>query len=123
MPSSIAAIRRRSRSCVKFSLAVVHSLEFAAINRDAGAIEQVQVAAERDEPAAHAPDRWAIVAAEVSDGFEIGPKLPDKPNQLDIALALALQPARRLNLVEIAVDIDLEHRRRMIAPAGRSPPG
>ena len=47
--------------------------------------------------------------------FEIGPQLLHQPNQLDIALALALNPARRLNLVEITVNVDLELRRRMIA--------
>jgi hypothetical protein len=46
-------------------LAIVHSLELAAVDRDAGFVEQVQIAAERDEPAANAPDRRAIVAAEI----------------------------------------------------------
>ena len=52
-------------------LAIVHSLELAAVDRDAGFVEQVQIAAERDEPAANAPDRRAIVAAEIGNGFEV----------------------------------------------------
>jgi hypothetical protein len=36
----------------------------------------MQVAVERDEPAAHAPDRRTIIAAEIGDGFEIGVKPP-----------------------------------------------
>ena len=36
-----------------------------------------------------------------------------------IALALALEPAARRDAVEIAINVDLEHRRRMIARAAR----
>ncbi len=65
--------------------------------------------------AAHRLDGLAIVAAEVGDGLEVGRKLAGQPHQLDVAARLALQPPARLHLVEIAVEIELQQRRRMIA--------
>jgi len=78
-------------------------------------VEKVEVAAERDEPAAYLADRCAVVPAEVGNRLEVGRELAREPHQLDVASALALQSTRRLHLVEIAVEVDLEHRRRMIA--------
>ena len=60
-------------------------------------------------------DRGAVVAAEVGDGLEVGREFARQPHQLDVATRFALQPPARLHLVEIAVDIQLEQRRRMIA--------
>src|SRR5436190_2616909 len=43
-----------------------------------------------------------------------------QPHHLDIAPSLALEPAARLNPVEIAVDVELQQDRRVIRrPAGR----
>jgi hypothetical protein len=95
--------------------AVVHGLELAAVSREAGVVTQVQVPAKRDKPRHTLRIAGPLPAAEIGDGFEIGPYLPHQPNQLDIAQAFALQPARRLNLVEITVNVDLELRRQMIA--------
>ena len=38
-----------------------------------------------------------------------------EPHHLEIALALALQPPARLDAVEIAVDVELEVQRRVVA--------
>ena len=44
-----------------------------------------------------------------------------EPNQLHVTLRLALQAPARLNAAQIAVDVDLEQRRRMVrGPAGVS---
>ena len=42
------------------------------------------------------------------------------PEQLEMATAFAFQPARRLNLIDIAVDVEPEQRRGMIAGLARS---
>ena len=43
-----------------------------------------------------------------------------QPHHLEIAASLALQPPARLDPVEIAINVKLEHRRRMVCwPAGR----
>src|SRR6267142_4052026 len=48
------------------------------------------------------------------------PEPPGQPHHFQIAASLTLQPPARLDPVEIAVDVKLEHRRRMIGrPAGR----
>ena len=60
-----------------------------------------------------------MVLAEISNGFEIGRELARQPDQFEIALALALQAAARRDAVEIAVNIEFEHHRRMVTgPAG-----
>ena len=46
-------------------------------------------------------------------------KATGEPHDLNIAPALALKPAARLNPIEITIDVELEQRRRMIrGPAG-----
>jgi hypothetical protein len=65
-------------------------------------------------------DRGAIVLAEVGDGFVIRRKSPGQPHHLKIPASLTLQLPARLDPVEIAVNVELEHRRRMVRwPAGR----
>ena len=99
--------------------AVVHGLELAAIDRDLGVIEQMHISAQRDEPAAHISDRSAVVLSKVGNRLEVRRELASEPHQLDVAGALALQASRRLDLIEVAVEVDLEHRCWMISgPAG-----
>ncbi len=45
----------------------------------------------------------------------IGNEAARQPHHLDVAPSLALEPSTRLNLVEVAVDIELQQNRRMIA--------
>src|SRR5713101_4865847 len=62
----------------------------------------------------------AVVFAEIGDGFVIRYEPSRQPHHFQIAAGLTLQPPARLDSVEIAVDVELEHRRRMIrGPAGR----
>ena len=57
---------------------------------------------------------------EVGDGFVIRNEPPSQPHHFQIAASLTLQPPARWDPVEIAVNVKLEHRRRMIRrPAGR----
>ena len=95
-------------------------MNFAAVDGNAGLRQQAHLAAQFDESRAHLLDRRAIVLAEVGDGFVIRRQPSGQPHHLNIAAGLALQPPARLDPVEIAVNVELEHRRRMVRrPAGR----
>src|SRR6185436_5370592 len=76
-------------------------------------------AAQRDELAADLTNGLAIVLAEVRDRLEVRRQLPGQPDHLDIALAFPLQASARRNPIKIAVDVELEHRARVIAGSAR----
>lgn len=97
---------------------VVDCLELAAVDRNHGLSEQPQRPAQHDELPAYRPKRRAIVAPKVRDSFEVGCETSGQPHQLDIALRFTLEPTARLNPVQIAVEVDFEHRRWMV---GRTP--
>src|SRR5258708_34539788 len=101
-------------------VATVHGLELTAVDGNAGFRQQAHLAAQGDKARANLLDRGTIVLAEVGDGFVIRNEPPGQPHHLQIAASLTLQPPARLDPIEIAVDVKLEHRRRMIRrPAGR----
>ncbi len=75
---------------------------------------QAHLAAQPDESRANLLNRGAFVLAEVGDGFVIRREPSGQPHHLYIAAGLALQPPARLDPVEIAVNVELEHRRRMV---------
>jgi hypothetical protein len=56
--------------------AVVHRLELADFNRDAGLREQPQSAADRNKPSAHLADGAAVVLAEVGNRLWSGASRP-----------------------------------------------
>ena len=65
------------------------------------------------------PDGTAIVLAEVGNRLVIGSEPARQPHHLNVAPGLTLQPAARLDPIEIAVDVELQQYRRMIRrPAG-----
>ena len=92
----------REAACLR-----IDGFEFAAVDGNELRVEQVDVAIQRDELAADLSDRWPVILAEVRDGFEVGLQLTQQPDQFKIASAFPFQAARRLNLVEIAVEIKL----------------
>ncbi len=96
---------------------IVDRLELAAVDGHQRLGKEVQPAAQHDELAAHGADGAAVVLAEVGDGLEVGRQPPGEPHQLDIALRFALQPPARLDAVQVAVDIQLEQHRRVVAGA------
>src|SRR5262249_46266236 len=101
-------------------VAVVHRLELAAVDRDTGFRQQIHGATERDKPGADLPDRAAVILAEVGNRLVIRRKAPSEPHHLDVPPSLMVEPAARLNPIEIAVDVELQQYRRMIRrPAGR----
>src|SRR5271169_1244153 len=63
---------------------------------------------------------YSLVASRAStprirNGLEVRRQMPRQPDQLDIALALALKATARWDAIEIAIDVYLEKRRRVIA--------
>src|SRR6266702_6189763 len=74
---------------------------------------------ERDKAGAHLPDGAAVVLAEVGNRLVIGNKAAREPHHLNVAPGLMLEPAARLNPIEVAVDVELRQERRMVRrPAG-----
>src|SRR5262249_29409329 len=99
---------------------VIHRLELAAVDRDAGFRQQAHAATERDKTGADLPDGAAVVLAEVGNRLVIRSKSASEPHHLDVPPGLMLEPAARLNPIEVAVDVKLEQYRRMVRrPAGR----
>src|SRR5262249_14580711 len=59
------------------------------------------------------------IFAQIGNRFVIRDKSTGEPHDLNVAPALALEPAARLNPIEITIDVELEQRRRMVrGPAG-----
>ena len=88
-------------------VAVVDSLEPAPVERHDSSREQVEIAAQDHELGTGSADRRSVVATKVGDRLEIRHQPAGQPHQLDVALALPLEPAARLDAVEIAIQIDL----------------
>lgn len=103
----------------KGAVAIVDGLELAPVDGDARFGEQTHVAAQRDELGAHLADRRPIVLAEIGNRFVIRDHSAEKPDHLEIATGLTLQPPARLHPIEIAVDVELEQGRGMIRGPAR----
>ena len=103
----------------KVAVAIVDGLELAPVDGDARFGEQTHVAAQRDELGAHLADRRPIVLAEIGNRFVIRDQSAEKPDHLEIATGLTLQPPARLHPIEIAVDVELEQGRGMIRGPAR----
>ena len=70
--------------------------------------------AQHHELSADLADGLAIVLAEVGYGLEVRLQAASQPNQLDITLAFPFQPPARLHPIKVAVDVNLQQRRRMV---------
>ena len=100
-------------------VAAVDGFELAAIDRNAGFRQQPHLPAQGDELRTDLLDGRAVVLAEIGDGFVIRNEASRQPHHFQIAARLTLQPPARLDPVEIAVDVELEHRRRIIRRPAR----
>src|SRR3954471_22588067 len=92
----------------------VDGLELAAVDRNARLAEQLKPSAQHHELTADLADGLAIVFPEVGYRLEIRHQAARQPNQLDVALTFSLQAPARLHPIEVAVDVNLQQRRRMI---------
>ena len=79
---------------------VVHRFELTAIDRNNGAGEQAQLAAQHHKLGTHRPDRRAIVFAEVGNRLEVRRQPPSQPHQLGIARC-ASRSSRRLDCTRL----------------------
>src|SRR5580692_4912138 len=95
-------------------VAIVDRLELAPVDRNDSPREKVELTAQHDELRARRADRRPAVAAEVGDRLEVRHQSAGQPHQLDVALGLPFEPPARLDAIEIAVEVDLQKRRRMI---------
>jgi hypothetical protein len=86
----------------KILIVVVDRFELAPVNRNARARQQAHLSAMR-----HKLDERLTNRGPVRN------KLAGEPHDLNVAPALALKPAARLNPIEITIDVELEQRRRM----------
>src|SRR5207302_7063550 len=64
-------------------------------------------------------DRRAVLRPEVGQRLEVRGEPANQPHQLEVLTRFPLQPARRLDPVQVTVDVDLEHRRRVVARPAR----
>jgi hypothetical protein len=83
------------------------------------AVKRFQRRPQHDELATDVLDGDRVLGAEVGQRLEVRSQAPDQPHQLEVATRLLLEPARRLDAVEVPVEVDLEHRRRVISRATR----
>src|SRR5437016_2484002 len=95
-------------------VAVVDSLELAAVDGNARLRQQANLSAKGDKLRAHLADRRPVILAEIGNCLVIGNQPARQPHHLNVAGGFTLKPAARLNPVEITVDVELQQRRRMI---------
>ena len=122
MLASTCSIRFFSVAWVKFLSRVFTALNLLPSIAATAWVNRSSLPAQIDELAAGRPDRRAVVLPEVGDGLEVRRQPPGQPHQLDVALGLPLQPPARRDLVDVAVDVDLQQQRPDDRPAARSPP-
>ena len=97
----------------------VDGFELAAVDCDDAGVQKIDVAAEGDELRAHLANGGTIVTTEIGDRLEVRCQSSGQPDELQVPPALALEATRGLDLVEIAVDVDLEDRCRMVTGTAR----
>src|SRR6476619_2827957 len=110
MPSTPTSIARRASSGWQIPVQpCVLKKSLATRATDARFAKQFKAAAQHHELAADPADGLTIVLAEVGYGLEVRHQAAGQPNQLDVALALPLQPPARLHPIEVSVDVNLHN--------------
>src|SRR3954454_15879750 len=101
------------------ALAIVDRLEFAAVDHDELATEQVQLLTKQRERAADLSDRHQVVLAKIGNGLEIGGELFEEPHDLEVAPSFWIQQAAGAQAIEIAIDVELEEVAGMVGRAAK----
>ena len=96
-------------------VARIDGLEFGPVDGNAGLAEQIELVGTAVQTRGRPRNRLTVVLAEISDRLEVRRQLARQPHQLDIPLTLPLQASTRRNTIEIAVNVYLQKRRRMIS--------
>jgi hypothetical protein len=100
-----AALNRAGR---ERSVAAADGLEPASVDRHHRVGEEAQASTQRDELSASGADRRAVVLAKIGDRLEIRRQPARQRHHLDVARRFALQTSARLDLVDVAIDVDLQ---------------
>ena len=93
----------------------VHAFDARAVDRHQFAPVKVEFAAKPDEVAEHPPERVPVVAPEVGDRLQVRPEPAQQPDHFKIAVRLDLQASARADTVQVAVDVQLQEIRRVVA--------
>ena len=110
MLSSILSRRRCILASVKFLSRALIALNFEPSMATLPAPSRSSLRHSATQLAADFANGPAVVLTEVGNGLEVGCQLAGQPNDLDVPLAFALQPSARSNAIEIAIDVELQHR-------------
>ena len=101
------------------SVSGIDRLELAAVDGNTCLGEQFKLETQRHKLGAGLADRSAIIRAKVGNRLVIRDQTTRQPHDLDVTTGLALHATARFNPVEIAVYMELQQNRRVIAqPAG-----
>lgn len=95
-------------------------IEPAVIKRHQVAVQKAEATTQGNERTTGLADCRAIIAPEICDVLEVGRQSTGQRDQFKFAPALALQPPRRMDLIQIAVDVDPKHFCRDDIPVAQS---
>jgi hypothetical protein len=99
---------------VKFLSRLLTALNLLPSMATLAFVRKAYLSANGDELCAYLAYRRPIILAEIGNRLVIRNQPTGEPHHLNIAPALALKPAARLNPIEITIDVELEHHRRMV---------
>jgi hypothetical protein len=89
-------------------------MEKRAVDRHQFPANEIKLAGQKHKGAVRCLERSPVLLPERRDGAVAGRKPPQKPDQLQIPPRLAFQTARGANLVEVAVQIELQQVGRIV---------
>ena len=119
MLSSICCLALVDLGQREVAVTAVDRLELAAVDSHSALREELQLPAQHHEATADVADARAVVMPEVRNRLEVRRQTPRQPHQLDVALALVLQPPAALHAVQVPIDVDLQEHRRVVRRAAR----
>lgn len=82
--------------------------KLAAVYSDPLSADQTAVFCKADELCSDRSDRVTVHTRELCDGLVVGIEPSKQPHEFDVANALHFQPPRRTDLVEVAIQIQLQ---------------
>ena len=123
MLASTCSMRLATLATAEVLVAIVDRLELAPVDRNDSPREKVELTAQHDDLRARRADRRPAVAAEV-EAIVLKSGISRPVSHINSMLRWLSRSSRRLDWMrpKIAVEVDLQKRRRMIGEADRSPP-
>ena len=105
---STCSMRLRTAAGGEVPVARVHGLEPAAVDGHDASGQETDLPAEHHEVPAGRAKRIPVLASEVGDRLKVGCEAADQPHQFDIAAGLPLQAPAGRDLVQVAVQVELQ---------------